>query len=152
MTIYIHILCMQSIMVANPARGQLNLQDFLFACPLSRLRIWPRETGLAVPSRVSQFIVHPQAESGAYSRASSSFPRRRPFIYYIFNRDWVRPMFIRSRKYCVPMASTAESPPAQGQYPRGSSSNGCCLIQVVSPWTTNFCAPLFSHTDYTILY
>ena len=54
--------------VANPARG---------TC----LRIWSRETGPAVPSRVSLLIVHTQAEYGAYSRGSSRVPRRRPFIY-----------------------------------------------------------------------
>ena len=51
-----------------------------FPCPRSRLRIWSRETGLAVPSRVSLLILHTQAESGAYLRDSSRFPRRRPFI------------------------------------------------------------------------
>ena len=37
--------------------------------------------GSAVPSRGSLLILHTQAESGAYSRESSPFPRRRPFIY-----------------------------------------------------------------------
>ena len=35
--------------VANPARGQLNREN-------ERLRIWSRETGSAVPSRVSLLI------------------------------------------------------------------------------------------------
>ena len=41
--------------VANPARGQLNRENNI---PLSRacLRIWSRETGSAVPSRVSLLI------------------------------------------------------------------------------------------------
>ena len=38
--------------VANPARGQLN-RGITLPCPRSRLRIWSRETGSAVPSRVS---------------------------------------------------------------------------------------------------
>ena len=43
--------------VANPARGQLNREnEYLFPCPRSRLRIWSRETGSAVPSRVSLLI------------------------------------------------------------------------------------------------
>ena len=42
--------------VANPARGQLNGVNELFPCPRSRLRIWSRETGSAVPSRVSLLI------------------------------------------------------------------------------------------------
>ena len=41
--------------VANPARGQLN-RKFFFPYPRSRLRIWSRETGSAVPSRVSLLI------------------------------------------------------------------------------------------------
>ena len=53
---------------------------FFLPCPRSRLRIWSRETGLVVPSRVSPVILHFQAESGAYSRDSSRFPRRRPFM------------------------------------------------------------------------
>ena len=50
-------------------------------CPRTCLRIWPRETGSAVPSRVSLLILPTQAESGAYLRDSSRVPRRRPFIY-----------------------------------------------------------------------
>ena len=42
-------------MVANPVRGQLNRKNN-FSCPRSRLRIWSRETGSAVPSRVSLLI------------------------------------------------------------------------------------------------
>ena len=36
-----------------------------FPCPRSRLRIWSRETGSAVPSRVTLPILHTQAESRA---------------------------------------------------------------------------------------
>ena len=57
--------------------------------------------------------LHTQGKSGAYSRDSSPFPRRRPFIYTA-NRHRVSPELIRSRDY-VPMAFTAESPLAQGQ-------------------------------------
>ena len=53
----------------SPACGQLNRGNMNFPCPRSRLRIWSRETGLAVPSRVRLLILHAQAESGAYSRA-----------------------------------------------------------------------------------
>ena len=41
--------------------------------PRSRLIIWPRETGSAVPSRVSPLTIHTQAVSGAYSRYSARF-------------------------------------------------------------------------------
>ena len=53
----------------------------IFPCPRTCLRIWSRATGSAVPSRASLLILHTQAESGAYPRDSSLFPRRRPFIY-----------------------------------------------------------------------
>ena len=85
----LHVVCMygrhinQSInqpgKVANPARGQLNRGKCIFPCPCTRLRIWSRETGLAVPSRVSLLILHTQAESGAYSLDFSRLPRRGVF-------------------------------------------------------------------------
>ena len=46
----------QPCKVANPARGQLNREDEYFPCSRSRLRIWSRETGSAVPSLVSLLI------------------------------------------------------------------------------------------------
>ena len=49
-------------------------------CPRSRLRIWSRETGSAVPSRVSLLISILQVESSASLRDPSRVPRRRPFI------------------------------------------------------------------------
>ena len=44
--------------VANPARGQLNSEQgkLIFPCPRSRLKIWSRKTGSAVPPRVSLLI------------------------------------------------------------------------------------------------
>ena len=47
-------------MVANPARGQLNRENGIFLGPV-RLRVWSRELGSAVPSRVSLLILHTQA-------------------------------------------------------------------------------------------
>ena len=41
--------------VANAARGQLN-REKIFPCPRACLRNWSRETGSAVPSRVSLLI------------------------------------------------------------------------------------------------
>ena len=63
--------------VANPVYGQLNRGKF--PCPRSRLRIWFRETGLAVPSLVSLLILYANAESGAWY--SSRVPGRRPYIF-----------------------------------------------------------------------
>ena len=42
--------------VANPARGQLGQGECLIPSPRACLRIWSRETGSAVLSRVSLFI------------------------------------------------------------------------------------------------
>ena len=97
--------------VANPVHGQLNREKF--PCPRSRLRIWFRETGLAVPSLVSLLILYTNAESGAYSRYSFRVPRRRPYIFASTTHHRVSPEFIGSRN-CVPIAFTAESPLAQG--------------------------------------
>ena len=104
--------------VANPARGQLNRKNeyFIFPCPRSRLRTWSRETSSAVvPSRVSlpiSIILRvnlvltcgiPPASSAAASI----------YLFKTARRHRVSPEFIGSRN-CVPMAFTAESPPAQG--------------------------------------
>ena len=71
------LVIMFSRLIFNPACGQLNRETNIFPCPRSSLRIWSRETGSAVPSRVSPLILHAQAESGAYSRAPL-FPPRFP--------------------------------------------------------------------------
>ena len=76
----------QSDKVANQSCSWSAEQGkLIFPYHRSRLRIWSRETGSAVPSRVSLLILHTQAEfeSGVYSRDSSQFPRRRPFTYYL---------------------------------------------------------------------
>ena len=69
--------------VTSSSRGQPNRENiYIFPCPRTRLRIWSREKGSAVPSRVSLLILYTQAGSGAYSRDSSPVSRRRPFIYF----------------------------------------------------------------------
>ena len=118
----------------------------MFLYPRSRLKNWSRETGSAVPFRVGPLILYTRAEFGAYLRESSRFPRRRPFIYTV-NRHRVSPEFMKSR-ICVPMASTAESPPARTGPPvvlKCNSSNGHCLSGIIWP---NFRMPLLSDTTY----
>ena len=100
--------------VANPARGQLNRENYIFPCPRSRLRIWSHETGSAVPFCVSLVIfilrlnlvftygIPPEFRGGVHTLFQTAIRHR------------VNPEFIGSRN-CVPMAFTAESPPAQGQ-------------------------------------
>ena len=86
----------------------------MFPCPRSRLIIWSRETGSAVPSHVSLLIsilrlylvlnygIPPEFRGGVHLFVSTAICHR------------VSPKFIGSRK-CVPMTFTAKSPPAQGQ-------------------------------------
>ena len=126
--------------LANSIHGQLNREKF--PCSRSRLRIWFCERDLTVPSRVSLLILHTQAQSGVYSRDCSRCRPRRPYTFTTTHHR-VSPGFIGSRS-CVPIAFTAESPLAQGQYsPQGSSSNGCRLCITMDQLL--LCASLFPH-------
>ena len=73
-----------------------------------------------VPARVSLLILHTQAESGAYSRDSSRFPRRRPFIY--LNRHT---LLGQSRVYRVTQLRT------NGVHCRESAGTGAVVLEVV---------------------
>ena len=42
----------------------IEQRKLIFPCPRLHLRIWSRETGLAVPSRFSLLILHTHAEAG----------------------------------------------------------------------------------------
>ena len=124
-------------------RGELT-----FPCTRSRLRVWSPETGSAVPSRVSLLILHTQAESGAYSRDSSRFPSRRPFIY--LNRHTPSGL---SRVYQVTQMRT------DGVHRRESAGTGPVNLKVVPVTGAIFtgitmdydqlmCASLFPHPLY----
>ena len=97
--------------VANPARGKLNRENNIPLSPCVPENLVSRD-GFSRPVPRQPAHLHTQAESGAYLRDSSRVPRRRPYETAIRYR--VSPEFIGSRN-CVPMALTAESPPAQGQ-------------------------------------
>ena len=77
--------------------------------------IWSRETVSAVPSRVSLLTSILGLNLVLTYRIPPEF---RGGIHLLYNKTAVRhrvsPEFIGSRN-CVPMAFTAESPPAQGQ-------------------------------------
>ena len=60
--------------VVNPARGHLNGRQCFFSCSRSRLIIWSRETGSAIPSRVSLLIFHTQVELGEICDTESIDP------------------------------------------------------------------------------
>ena len=95
-----------------------------FLCLRSRLRIWSRQTGWAVPSRVGSIILHTQAASG--SSLSFRFPRRRPSIPstvigqvpslsgHVITYRWRLPLRVHRHR-----ASNLQ----------GSSRNGCCLLR-----------------------
>ena len=129
--------------VANPVHGQLNRGKF--PCPRSRLKIWFRETVLAVPSHVSLLILYTNAESGAYSRYSSRVPRRRPYFFFQHHTPSGQ-----SRVYRVTQLRT------DYVHCRESVGTGPVVLKVVrvtgaafaSSWTKCYCAPLFSHTHY----
>ena len=100
-----------------------------FPCPRSRLRVWSRELGLAVPSRVSLLILHTQAESGAYLRdstPSSRLPLRFPLEPSCSIK--IVPS-LSGHTIALPMAFTTENLPAQGQSFSGSSTNGSFLFR-----------------------
>ena len=96
--------------VANPACGQLNRENNIPLSPCVPENLVPRD-GFSRPVPRQPTHLHTQAESGAYLRGSS---RVAASIYETAIRHRVSPGFIGSRN-CVPMAFTAESPPAKGQ-------------------------------------
>ena len=69
----------------------------MLPCPRSRLRTWSRETGLAVPSRVSLLI---------------SILRLNLLLTYGIPFNNFKPPYAIGSRNCLPMAFTAESPPA----------------------------------------
>ena len=115
----------------------------LFPCPRSRLRIWSRETGSAVPSRVILFILHNQAESSAYSRDSSRFQRRRPFIYTTANHHRGQHRVYQVTYLLTDGVHCRESTGIfQSVVLKVLSVTGVLLPFQVSPWTNQY-APLF---------
>ena len=76
--------------------------------------------GSAVPSRISLLILHTQAESGAYSRDSSRFPRRR--LYINLNRH--APLG-QSRAFQVTQLRT------DGVHCRESAGTGPVVLKIV---------------------
>ena len=97
---------------ANPARGQLNRKNDISLSAFVPENLALRHGfGSSVPRQLAH--LHTQAGSGAYLRNSSRIPRRRPFIY--FKPPYGQSRVNRVTRNCVPMAFTAESPPARGQ-------------------------------------
>ena len=98
--------------VANPARGQLNRENEYFPC--TRSRLMASETGLAVSSRVSLLISIPRLNLVLTYGIPPEFRGGVHFFFFKRHTPSGQSQFIGSRN-CVPMAFTAESPPAQCQ-------------------------------------
>ena len=100
--------------VSNPARGQLNRENEYFPV---RVRAWEFDLAkpvyLAVPSRVSLLISILRLNLLLTYGVSPEF-RGGVYLIKIHHSHGVSPECIGLRS-CVPMAFTAESPPAQGQ-------------------------------------
>ena len=112
--------------VPNPARGQLNWKKCVFLFFPFAPDNWSREAGWVVPSRVSVLILHTQAESGDFSRDSSRFPRRRPFIYTVIRHRVNTELSGHAIAYqwrSLPRVRRHRTSCSQG-----SSSNGCRIF------------------------
>ena len=127
--------------VANPVYGQLNREKN--PCPRSRLRIWFRETGLAVPSLVSLLILYTNAESGAYSRYSSRIPRRRPLFLPAPHTIGSVPS-LSGHAIAYRLRSLPRVRWHRASSPQVSSSNGCCLCITMDQML--LCSSLFPHS------
>ena len=104
----------------------------IFPCPRSRLRIWSRETGLAVPSRVSLLISILRLNL-VLTYGIPRVPRRRPFLYSFKPPHAIggQPRICRvtqSRTDGAHCGESAGTGPVNLKVP-----NGCCLGR--SPWT-----------------
>ena len=67
-----------------------------FSCPGLRLRIWPRETCYAVPSRVRSLILHTEAESdwSIWYFLTGSLPLSATASTCTVNHHWVNPEIV----------------------------------------------------------
>ena len=105
-------------MVANPARSQLNSEKRFFLVPRLRVETLSRETGSGrlVSSRTSPPIQWIHAESSIINLVLTHgiLPAFRDGVCVFRQSPSDQPESIGSRD-CVPVAFTAESPPAEGQ-------------------------------------
>ena len=126
--------------VANPVHDQLNREKS--PCPRSRLKSWFRETGLAVSSRVSLLILYTNAESDAYSRDSSQYPQRCPYIFTTIHHR-ISHDFIESPNLRTDGVHCRE--------PVVSKHNHCCTaaVHTVDPFfPPDLC--LYKHKEFSV--
>ena len=118
--------------VANPARGQLNRENNIPLGPRACLRIWSRETGSAIPSRVSLLIsilrltlvltygIPPEFRGGVHYETAIHTPSGQSQV------DRITQLLRTDGVHCRESAGT-------GPVNLKVLPNGCCLGR--SPWT-----------------
>ena len=127
--------------VANPVYGQLNRGKF--SCPRSRVRIWFRVTGLAVPSLVSLLILYTNAESGAYEYGIPPEFRGGVHIFLPAPHTIGSVPSLSGHVIAYRLRSLPRVHWHRASSPQGSSSNGCCLCITMDQML--LCSSLFPH-------
>ena len=114
--------------VANPARGRLNRKINISLSPFAPENLVSRDGfGRPVPRQPAR--LNTQAESGAYSRDSSRFPRRFPF--YLFIPPYAIGLVPNLSGHAIahrwrPLPRVRRH---RASSPQDSYSNGCCLCR-----------------------
>ena len=126
-----------TVKIANPARGQLNRENYIFPVPVRAWEFGRSGTGSAVPSSVSPLILHTQQAESDWLVHLMDFSRvlgRHPSIVTV-NQHRVSPEFIRPRN-CVSMTLTSEGPPAfsRSRLRIWSRGTGSAVPSSVSPF------------------
>ena len=98
--------------VASPARGQLNRENISLSAFVPEDLVSRDGFGSPVPRQPSP--LHTQAEWCLLTGFLPSSAAASIYSFITAIRHRASPEFIESRN-CVPMAFTAESPPARGQ-------------------------------------
>ena len=112
------------IRVANSARGQLNGEMNIYLSPLFAPENSISRDGFGSPAPRQLALLQAQAQSGAYLRDSSRFPRRCPFIH--LNRHTPSG---QSRVYWVAQLRT-DGAHCRASKPQGIVPNRCLPWQV----------------------
>ena len=113
------------VKVANPARGQLNRNEYSLS-PFTPDDLVSRDR-FDRPAPRQPAHLHTQAESGAYSRDFTRFPRRRPFIYIVDRHRLSHKLSGHAIAYR--WRSLPRGPRCRASSPQGNSSNRWCLFK-----------------------
>ena len=122
----------QSCKVANPTRGQLKKENEYFPVSVRVLRIWSRETGLAVPSRVRLLIPY---SGGIWCSLTGFLPISTAASIYLFKPPYAIgsvPSLLRYAQLRTDGVHCRESAGTEPVSP-WVVPNMCCHCR--SPWT-----------------